>query len=536
MCWRFSLLGLIALAACSAVQPAPRGAVPAPLRRAEAAVERSDYREAVAIYAAFLESDPPQEFVAQAMYKLALSQFRLGRHAEALQTLERLRARFPGGRWVQVWTLSGDIEQARGNRVTALTWWDGAWAVAASGERGQLSARIIGLVRSLSDPERRHARRLAATAFVRRALDEQPRSPDAAIPAARAPSESAARSAALGADSARIGVLLPLSGEHAAFGERSLDGIRAALGGDESRLVVRDTGGTAARGLAAMNELAADATVVAVIGPLLSRVAAAVAPQASRAGLPMLLLSQREGLVDAVVLQTAMTASMQADALADYAVRTLALTHVAILRPADLYGQRMAAALRRAARAQAAHIVTEASYAPGGWDVGAAVAQLQREDARARIDAVFIPDSAEAAAVVAPEVRGVLPHARLLGTADWNNPFALQRGAGAIDGAVFVDGFFADSARAATRNFVGEFARRFGHRPGILEAQAHDAAALAAAAVGRGGRSRADLGRLLREFGVFEGAAGTLELSGGRVRRQLFLMTVSDGQLRELAR
>ena len=77
-----------------------------------------------------------------------------------------------------------------------------------------------------------------------------------------------------------IGVVLPLTGPYARFGEESLYGVMLAadlFGADADdpeapsvRLVVRDSAGDPARAGAAVRELAADESVVAIVGPLLS--------------------------------------------------------------------------------------------------------------------------------------------------------------------------------------------------------------------------------------------------------------------------
>ena len=109
-----------------------------------------------------------------------------------------------------------------------------------------------------------------------------------------------------------------------------MDGIRLALAADEGRLAIQDTVEEVASGVAAFAALSADPSVVAVVGPLSSSVAEAVAPRAESTRLPLLLLSQREGLSGAVLLQTAMTRSLQAETLSAYAIRQLGWPRIEI--------------------------------------------------------------------------------------------------------------------------------------------------------------------------------------------------------------
>ena len=101
--------------------------------------------------------------------------------------------------------------------------------------------------------------------------------------------------------------LLPLSGNYASYGESSRRGVELAFAESGIELVVRDTQGESHLARAAVDELAADPSVVAVIGPLRSKVAQAVTPRAERAGLPLVSLAQRKSISGRYVLQTAMT-------------------------------------------------------------------------------------------------------------------------------------------------------------------------------------------------------------------------------------
>ena len=82
-------------------------------------------------------------------------------------------------------------------------------------------------------------------------------------------------------------------------------GIKLALGPQADMLVVRDTKGEPASGRAAIDELIADPAIGVVIGPLRSKVAETVAPRAERASMPLVVLSQQEGISGRWVVQPA---------------------------------------------------------------------------------------------------------------------------------------------------------------------------------------------------------------------------------------
>jgi len=133
---------------------------------------------------------------------------------------------------------------------------------------------------------------------------------------------------------------------------------------------------------------------------------------------------------------------------------------------------------------------------------------------------------------------------QLLGANGWGgDPTLFDTSPGApgryVRCAIFVDGFFAGSARPATRAFVEAFEKRYGGQtPTILEASAHDAARMARDAMGpRKARTREELRQALASVKGFVGATGDITMGPDRTpRKDLFFLTIDKGGLRELTR
>lgn len=529
-----SLLFLLLAAGCAVSQNESSPAASSMLRRADAAYQRGDFSEATLLYRSFLSTSPSPEEADEARYRMAASLYRLGRYDDAAKVIDGLKASGPEAVGPAVWALDGDIEAGRGHNVSALLLWERAYAGGSDADRGRLSARIAALVGTMSDEERHQALPLASTEFVRRELESPRRATPVATPTAATAREDATATPTPGEGSARIGLLLPLGGKNRSIGEASLDGARIGVEGDEN-LAPLDTGGMPGSALRAFESLQGDVGVVAVVGPLRVEEVNAVAPHASAASLSLLPLSQGEAIASPFVFQTAMTRQLQAQTLAAYAVRKLGLKRFAVVHPGDVYGMRFAELFRAAVQSEGARLVGAVAYRPGQTDFTRQIDELQALQTSGGIEAVFVPDSAETVALVAPEIHRSLPQLQLLGSSEWNEGFILAGVANSLEGAIFVDGFYANSSRPATRAFVEKFRRRFGRRPGILEAQAHDAVALVESAISRGAFSRQEIQLMLENLGMFEGASGTLEISEGVVRRQLFVLRYAHGALEELS-
>lgn len=349
-----------------------------------------------------------------------------------------------------------------------------------------------------------------------------------------------------------VAVLLPLSGEYATFGEPALRGIRLGLdverGGQPNlRALVHDTRGDAGEAGRAYRAFAADPNVIAVLGPMLAWELDAVKPAAVESRMPTISFSQREVPSGGPIFRFSMTRGDQAAVLAEYVVTERGLERFAILYPEDSYGNELADAFRTEVSRRGGTVVASSSYDRSKVDLQAEVGRLRSRlgipetvpvGYSAPIDAVFIPDSADKVAVVAPflpylDIRGV----QLLGANGWNQPEALARGMPHVDGSLFVDGFYAYSFLPETRAFVDAYRDAHGSDPGILEAFGYDAAKLVRDLYSAGAGSRESQLRSLLMPRAIRGATGTARFAGGgRVDRSLFVLRFSEGAVREVER
>ncbi len=174
-----------------------------------------------------------------------------------------------------------------------------------------------------------------------------------------------------------LGVVLPLSGSFAAYGEQSLLGILLAAGSfDETtagaksklRILVRDSSGTAAGAQRGVRSLAAEPGLVAIIGPLLADEAESAAAAAEDEGVPLIALTRREEVARGRphVIRLGSNPRLEAELLADYALRRLGSQRFAILYPRDSYGLVLRSAFWDAVEAGGGSVVGVAAYDPDG--------------------------------------------------------------------------------------------------------------------------------------------------------------------------
>lgn len=345
-----------------------------------------------------------------------------------------------------------------------------------------------------------------------------------------------------------IGVALPLSGRYGTFGERVRRGMELAL---ELRplnppllLDIRDTAGDADTAARLVTALARSPQILALAGPLTGSEAAAAAIQAQKERLPLLTLSQRDGLAETgdMVFRNSMTSRLQVEALLRHAMDGQGLRRFAILFPENRSGQEFRELFNQGVKLRGGEVVASQGYAESETDLRSQIRRLQGLEpnaadpgkVKAKFDALFIPDYADRIGQLVSQLGYYgFEAVQLLGINGWNSPDLVRIGGAAVEGAVFVDGFFRDSPAPAVRSFVEYYLQKYGEEPSILAAQGFDVVGMLLTALETPGvGSREELRQALAGLQNYPGVTGTTTFDPqGDASKGLFLLQVRDGQI-----
>ncbi|MBI5682745.1 MAG: ABC transporter substrate-binding protein [Deltaproteobacteria bacterium] len=365
-----------------------------------------------------------------------------------------------------------------------------------------------------------------------------------------------------------IGVILPLSGRFADFGEEALKGVLLAaeifksaeqrinakeIPNSRIEIIIKDSMDNAVAASNAVRELAEDEGVAAIIGPLISITAFEAAKKAQELKIPIITLSQREGLpqIGDYVFRNFMTQSLQARLIARYAVNTLKLKRIAILYPDNPYGRGLAAPFKDEIKIHNANVLTEEVYSDGQTDFSREIRKLfkiketEKKEGRrtiktfeptVSIDALYIPDYFDTVSLIVSHlayfnIKGI----KLLGSNGWNSKKLIEMSGKYVEDSVFVDGFFLDSQQHEVKTFTNRFYETYGIQPGILGAEAFDAASIILNLLKEGNLKREDIKRGLGKISNLKGAAGTTSFNAeGEALKELFILTIKNGEIVQL--
>lgn len=285
----------------------------------------------------------------------------------------------------------------------------------------------------------------------------------------------------------------------------------------------------------------------------LSQVAAEpAAKEAQKLMVPIITLTQRESVTDIgnYVFRNFLSNEQQTRALAEYAVLGLGYRRFPILYPNDNYGKKLVNLFANEVSRLEAKVQRMETYDPSQTDFSTQIKTLlgsrhpNRGGGRnlepystSGFEAIFIPDSYSQVGLIAPQlayhdVTGV----RLLGTKLWNSSKLIEMAGSYLQGAVFVDGFFSESTRPLTRQFVSRYEYIFGDTPGYPEAQAYDTMRLLMEALDQPEViSRSQLFGAILRTGTLFGVTGTPSVGpNGEVYNPPFLITIKNREMEEI--
>ncbi|HEY5920585.1 MAG TPA: penicillin-binding protein activator [Kofleriaceae bacterium] len=335
-------------------------------------------------------------------------------------------------------------------------------------------------------------------------------------------------------DSNVVAVLLPLTGRFSSIGVE----LRAAIelvpadGGpapkaSKAKWLFIDTKGEP-EGAAAAVETAVQKGAVAILGPVGTREAIAAARAAALHQIPIALLAPADGADPAAgVFRMVGSPGDEARAVARIAQADNFPT-VAVFAPRDDVGQDAAAAFVAEAQKLGVRVTAQGTYDPTGGglepDVKAflnlipaknpALAEHLRRNPKdgwktftpdVPFTLLYVPDRYDRAAIVAAFLpyfgvelrtreiadpnqlqrkhRGKIPQiVQLVGGAGWHHPSLPVRGGAAVQGALIVDVFGAESGSDLATGFNAAFQQRTKRAASSAAAEAYDAATLVARA------------------------------------------------------
>jgi len=339
-----------------------------------------------------------------------------------------------------------------------------------------------------------------------------------------------------------VGVYGALTGDQAAFGTSTVNGVRLAADeinaaggvlGRRIQLVVEDDQGRADEAATVVTKLITAEQVVALIGENSSNQSLAAAPIAQVNGVPMISPSSTNPAVTEkgeFIFRVCFTDPYQGKALAAFVRNQLKLDTAAILvDKKNDYSVGLAGVFRKELEGAGGKIVGEQSYSGGDTEFRPQLTALRA----ASPQALFIPGFYTEVGQIAIQARDLGITAPLVGGDGWDSPAVIQIGGKAIEGSYFSDHYFVGDTRPVVQKFVDEYKRRHGKNPEATAALGYDALYIWANAAKRANTlDRKAVRDQIAATKDYEGVAGTITMGADRNPiKPVAMIKIENGQM-----
>jgi len=361
-------------------------------------------------------------------------------------------------------------------------------------------------------------------------------------------------------DSYTIGCLLPLSGKYSQFGQMALNGALFALSQFSSlqnvypvQLKMQDSGETIDDAIQAFEKLLKD-NVKAIIGPITSDQAEAVALSANAYQIPIILLTSREGITQNLeyVFRNFITQELQVRAITSYAMDELGYRDFAILYPDDPYGRSYMDTFWDVVMEKGGTVRAVNNYKNRQTDFSESIKKMvgkhflrpgvskwrqKKLKPIVDFDAIFIPDRPDKIGMIAPQLRyHDINNVQFLGTNLWNSKKLIEISKSYVQNAVFPDLFFCDSHLPHVQQFVLAFEETFEKKPTLWEAITYDSAMILFELLNNGNiQYSTQLKDALLHMNEYRGLTGFLRFDNqGEAQKQLYLLKIKGDNFEEI--
>lgn len=341
------------------------------------------------------------------------------------------------------------------------------------------------------------------------------------------------------ADRVTVGMLAPLTGAAARFGQSQRDAVQLAIseanaaggiGGRPIELVIEDTRSEPPTAVTAFTRISQRPEVVAVFGSAASLDVPAYLPQVDPAGIPHLVpvavLPSITEKGSRWTFRSALNDKIAATKMAEFAVGQLGAKKIALLLEDSAFG---ATGREFAARIESLGVAptTTEHFKRGDIDLRA---QLTRIRSSGATHIQFWGYYSEYA-LAARQLKELGYEAQLMGNQAPVNDKTLELAGPAVEGAMNICLFVPTAANERSTHFTQAYRAKYGADPDTWAAQAYDAMNLLAGVMRERGVDRETIRAGLAETSAFEGVTGTLgfQASGDAVFRETSVVVVKDG-------
>ena len=336
---------------------------------------------------------------------------------------------------------------------------------------------------------------------------------------------------------AKVGVILPMTGDAATFGQESMNGLKLAMDklGQTAPvldIVLEDTQGTPKGSAEAINKLITTNKVQVVIGEVKSSDTLAASAAAEDKKIPLLTHASTNDTITKgknFVSRICFIDSFQGEVMARFASGTLKAKTAMIIVDSDSDYSRGLQESFRKAFSKSGKIVAEVAYSAKDTDFTAQLTKVRKE----KPDVVFVPGYYGNVGAILRQAKELKITAKMLGADGWDSPDLFKvAGKDAAPGHYISSHFAPDDTDPKVQAFVKEYKAKFNVLPGAMAALGYDAGMFIHSAIKKANSTEsAKIQEAISGTKGFDGITGKISLDANRnaVKSAVILETTDAG-------
>ncbi len=305
---------------------------------------------------------------------------------------------------------------------------------------------------------------------------------------------------AYGAETIKIGLIAPLTGPIATFGQSVDKGVRMAVDeinakggllGMKIELIVEDNQAKAEESANIARKFIEQDKVVAIIGPVISSNTLAAAPIAQQSRVPLLsptATNPRVTQVGNYIFRACFIDDFQGMVMARFARSSLgkrAETAAILFEKTSDYSIGLAKYFKEEFTKIGGKIVAEESFSSGDQDFSAQLTKIKGK----KPDVLYVPSYYDTAGLIIKQARELGINVPILGGDGFDSPqLAELAGKENLKDCYFSGHFFSGSSAPQVKTFVANYKKRYNAVPDMLGALGYDAVYMLADAIKRAGK------------------------------------------------
>jgi len=345
------------------------------------------------------------------------------------------------------------------------------------------------------------------------------------------------------ADDIRIGQYVSLTGTTATFGQSMNKGVTMAVeeanaaGGvlaKKINLITEDDQSKPEEAKTAAIKLIKQQRVVALLGEIASSRSLAAAPEAQKAGIPMVTPASTNPKVTQVgdyIFRTCFIDPFQGSTMAKFAHDTLKANQVAILKDVkNDYSVGLAEFFEKTFTALGGQIVATESYSEGDTEFRAVLTAIRAKNPQA----IYVPGYYTEVGLIARQARELGLKVPLLGGDGWDSEKTLEIGGDAVNGSYYTNHLSAEDPSPVVQGFIQKYKAKNGEVPDAMAVLGYDAARILIDAIKRAGSTEgAKIRDALAQTKDFPGVSGSITIDADRnSKKNIVVLKIEGGKVK----